>query len=233
MPQVSSTNVALGNINPKWIGSGITSITFKGITLGAQIDIRHGGSIWNGTRGAMGYFGTSQETADRTSTKTFAGVYGHIDLHGNVVHFAADGKTELPGYGDANSTNVTLGQYYWQNVGSSFIGPIEPDVEDGSYIKLRQKYNMLKFQSLEYNAILEADRFDSTNYASTYSNITFTENDKAQFYKEKFLKAINKDFNIAMALGIMWSMIKDKEVTNAEKLELINDFNKVFGLELN
>jgi hypothetical protein len=29
-------------------------------------------------------------------------------------------------------------QYYWQNIGSSFVGPSEPSVEDGSFIKLRQ-----------------------------------------------------------------------------------------------
>ncbi len=51
-------------------------------------------------------------------------------------------------------------------------------------------------------------------------------------YKEKFLKAINKDFNIPMALGIMWSMTKDREVGTQDKLDLIKDFNKVFGLYL-
>src|SRR5262249_51410735 len=29
------------------------------------------------------------------------------------------------------------GEYYWQNIGSSFVGPTETDVEDGSYVKLR------------------------------------------------------------------------------------------------
>ena len=98
------------------------------------------------------------------------------------------------------------------------------------FIKLRQKYNTLKIDIEEYKAILEADKLDSTNYASTYTNIT--ENDKAQFYKDKFLKAINKDFNIPMALGIMWSMINDKEVGTKDKIDLIEDFNKVFGLFL-
>ena len=56
--------------------------------------------------------------------------------------------------------------------------------------------------------------------------------EEMQNYQNKFLKAINKDFNIPMALGIMWSMIKDKEVGTEDKVKLIEDFNKVFGLTL-
>jgi TonB-linked SusC/RagA family outer membrane protein len=136
MPIPGSSNGVIGNIQPKWLGSGISSFKYKGFTLSGQIDVRHGGDIWNGTRGAMDYFGTSKETEDRTTMKTFSGVYGHIDVHGNIVHFAPDG-TESPGPGLPNTTSVQLGEYYWQNVGSSFIGPQEPSVEDGSFVKLR------------------------------------------------------------------------------------------------
>ncbi|MCX6292090.1 MAG: SusC/RagA family TonB-linked outer membrane protein [Bacteroidetes bacterium] len=144
MPIPGTKNGVIGNIQPIWIGSAVTSFTYKGFTLSGQIDIRHGGDIWNGTRGAMAYFGTGKETEDRNATKTFSGVYGHLDIQGNVVHYAANGITELPGPGGTNTTQVTLGQYYWQNIGNSFIGPTEPDVEDGSFVKLRQV-------SLSYN----------------------------------------------------------------------------------
>ena len=48
----------------------------------------------------------------------------------------------------------------------------------------------------------------------------------------KFLKAINNDFNFAQALALVWTLIKDKELSSRAKLHLINDFNKVLGLEL-
>jgi TonB-linked SusC/RagA family outer membrane protein len=138
MPIPGTKNGIIGNIQPDWLGSIITSFSFKGFKLSGQFDFRQGGDIWNGTRGAMDYFGTAKETEDRHATKTFDGVYGHVDIYGHIVHYAPDGVTELAGPGSANTTQVTLGEYYWQNIDNSFIGPTEPSVEDGSYIKLRQ-----------------------------------------------------------------------------------------------
>jgi hypothetical protein len=62
---------------------------------------------------------------------------GHLDDQGNVVHFDSNGNT-VAGPGAANTISSIKDQYYWQNIGNSFIGPAEPSVEDGSYIKLRQ-----------------------------------------------------------------------------------------------
>ncbi len=47
-------NQVIGNTNPDWIGSVISTLTYKGFSFGFQIDIRHGGDMWNGTRGAIG-----------------------------------------------------------------------------------------------------------------------------------------------------------------------------------
>ncbi|MEO6221506.1 MAG: SusC/RagA family TonB-linked outer membrane protein, partial [Ginsengibacter sp.] len=75
-PIVSAQNALLGNVNPKWLGTITNNVTFKGLTLGFQVDIRHGGDIWNGTRGATSYFGTSQETANRGTSNVFQGLLG-------------------------------------------------------------------------------------------------------------------------------------------------------------
>lgn len=136
MPIVAQQNAVIGDINPKWQGSVINTVSFKGLSLSFQIDVRKGGDIWNGTRGALGYFGTSKETETRGATTTFSGLRGHLDASGNIVHFDANGNVAA-GAGLQNTSPVTLNQYYWQNIGSSFIGPAEPNVEDGSYVKLR------------------------------------------------------------------------------------------------
>jgi hypothetical protein len=137
MPIVSQQNAIIGNVNPDWQGSVINNLTFKGVTLGFQVDVREGGDIWNGTRGALSYFGTSGESANRGETKTFNGLKGHLNASGQVVHFDAGGN-EVLGPGAPNSSAVQLNQFYWQNLGSSFIGPTEINVEDGSFVKLRQ-----------------------------------------------------------------------------------------------
>ncbi len=137
MPIVAAQNAIIGDVNPDWQGSVINNLTYKGMTLGFQIDVRHGGDIWNGTKGAISYFGTSKETENRGSSKVFSGLVGHLNASGEVVHFDGNGN-EVAGPGGSNTVPAVLNQYYWQNIGSSFIGPSEPDVEDGSFVKLHQ-----------------------------------------------------------------------------------------------
>lgn len=137
-PIVSAQNALLGDVNPKWLGSVTNSLTFKTLTLGFQVDIRHGGQIWNGTKGALSYFGTSKETENRGTSSVFEGLLGHLNADGDVVHYGPDGVTEIPGAGTANTTATVYDQYYWQFIGSSFIGPSEQSVEDVSFVKLRQ-----------------------------------------------------------------------------------------------
>jgi hypothetical protein len=136
-PIVAAQNQIIGDVNPDWLGSVVNGLTYKGVTLGFQIDIRQGGQIWDGTRGALSYFGTSQETANRNTDVTFQGLSGHLNAAGEVVHFDASGN-EVAGAGSANTVASKYDQYYWQNIGSSFIGPAEPSVEDASFVKLRQ-----------------------------------------------------------------------------------------------
>lgn len=138
MPIVSTENQAIGDINPDWTGSVITSLSYKGFTLSGQLDVRQGGDIWNGTRGALSYFGTSAESANRNTPVVFKGVLGHLNEEGQVVHFADDGVTEIAKPGGENNVETSYNQVYWQDVGSSFVGPAEASVEDGSFVRIRQ-----------------------------------------------------------------------------------------------
>jgi hypothetical protein len=113
--------------------------SYKGFSLGFQIDVRDGGDIWDGTRGALDYFGTGSATANRGQTTVFSGVQGYIAQSGpntgQVVHLM-DGAETL-GAGPVNNITATYNQYYWQNIGSSFIGPTEADVVSSSFVRLR------------------------------------------------------------------------------------------------
>jgi len=133
-------NLVLGNTNPDWIGSVITTLTYKDFTFGAQVDVKHGGQMWNGTRGALANKGTAIETANRGSNVVFNGLLGHLDNNGNVVHFGTDGTTEVAGPGAANDQKNTTAytEYYWQNIGSSFGGGQDFDVENAGFTRIRQ-----------------------------------------------------------------------------------------------
>lgn len=45
-----------------------------------------------------------------------------------------------------------------------------------------------------------------------------------------FFDAINNDLDTPVALAIVWEMLKDHELSNTEKLELIRDFDNILGL---
>lgn len=51
-------------------------------------------------------------------------------------------------------------------------------------------------------------------------------------YEADFKDAINDDLNMPRALAVLWSVIKDKDLKNSEKLHLAFEFDKVFGLDL-
>lgn len=59
-----------------------------------------------------------------------------------------------------------------------------------------------------------------------------TKGDKFDDYKKKFILFISDDLNIPKALALTWDLIKDKEISDYEKYELLIDFDKVFGLKL-
>jgi TonB-linked SusC/RagA family outer membrane protein len=136
-PIVGSKSSALANTLPNWIGGLTNTFSYKGINLGVVMTVREGGSIWDGTIGAMEYFGTAAQTDNRNSSALFAGDMGHLDGSGNVVHYTAGNPNAL-GAGAANSTHEATNEYYWQNVGNSFTGPTSASIYDASYIRISQ-----------------------------------------------------------------------------------------------
>ena len=50
-------------------------------------------------------------------------------------------------------------------------------------------------------------------------------------YKRDFLNAINDDVNLPLALGVVWTMVKEKPSKDIYALAL--EFDKVLGLSLN
>lgn len=55
---------------------------------------------------------------------------------------------------------------------------------------------------------------------------------KIQGYKEKFISCIGDDLNIANAFTVLFDVLKAGELNNKEKAILVEDFDKVFSLDL-
>lgn len=50
--------------------------------------------------------------------------------------------------------------------------------------------------------------------------------------KEKFTEAVNDDLNMPQALAVLWGVIRNDKLSSVEKMNLVNDFNRVLGLDL-
>jgi cysteinyl-tRNA synthetase len=55
---------------------------------------------------------------------------------------------------------------------------------------------------------------------------------KYEKYRSEFKEFISDDLNTPSALAMTWDMLKDKELTDSEKYDLLIDFDQVFGLSL-
>ena len=51
-------------------------------------------------------------------------------------------------------------------------------------------------------------------------------------YKTNFLNFVNDDLDTPKAIALVWSLLKDVEIENDEKIKLIESFDKVLGLDI-
>ncbi len=51
-------------------------------------------------------------------------------------------------------------------------------------------------------------------------------------YKKSFTEKINDDLNMPEAMAVLWEAVKDSSLNDVEKLHILYDFDKVFGLGL-
>ncbi|HIH31213.1 TPA: cysteine--tRNA ligase [Candidatus Woesearchaeota archaeon] len=77
------------------------------------------------------------------------------------------------------------------------------------------------------NKIIEFRKNQDKHDKSSDANIIIIEK-----YNADFIEAINDDLNMPKALAVLWSVVRDKDLSDKEKLHLIFEFDKVFGLDL-
>jgi TonB-linked SusC/RagA family outer membrane protein len=112
----------IANPNPAWRGGLNGTLRFDKLQLTFLVDHKQGGQIWNGTQGALYFFGKHKDT----------------DIRGSQVIF---GETYLPGptpVGPGAGMSVTIDQSWFQGLGSGFTGPSAQNVVDGTYTKIRE-----------------------------------------------------------------------------------------------
>jgi TonB-linked SusC/RagA family outer membrane protein len=133
-PMFSLEEAAYGSSLPDWTAGINTTVTFKGLSLYALIDIKKGGIMWNGTRGALVSFGMAKETEDRSKTAVLVGRKAQLDLNGDFV-YDENGKIVTDA---ANDIEVVLDENWYNGLGGGFAGPSEQFIEKTNWIRLRE-----------------------------------------------------------------------------------------------
>ncbi len=124
-PLVEPTDGPVGDPNPDFLMGIRNTVSWKGITVSALLDIRQGGDVWCGTCGIMDYFGTSQRTSNQRGVTDF--VFPGISVD--------DGSPNTTPVDFANPANG-LGGNRW--VRYAFGGLSEESIYDGSWVRLRE-----------------------------------------------------------------------------------------------
>ncbi|MDD5645482.1 MAG: cysteine--tRNA ligase [bacterium] len=62
--------------------------------------------------------------------------------------------------------------------------------------------------------------------------VSATYEQRKNIYREKFISFINDDLNIPKALALLWDLLRDEDMSSADRLELACEFDSVLGLGL-
>lgn len=130
-PVAADEQGIIGNPNPDWRAGIGSTISFKNLTLDFLFDIKQGGDVWNGTKGALYFFGVHGDQTWQTTAQQDLTTYG-----GGTIKKGTTFRGYVKDFG-AGPVAVTE-SYFYAGPGSGFTGPAEPFVEDGGYVRLRR-----------------------------------------------------------------------------------------------
>jgi hypothetical protein len=136
MPVADANIRVIGNPNPRWTGNLHSTLRVGRLEFSGLLDIKRGGDIYNGTKGALWSYGTHKDTEIRatcTGSRT-------ASCSGNEHVFGSPGFFDTPVVGPGAGKSIPIGQNFWRYgpMPCPFTGTSEPCLEDGSYVKLRE-----------------------------------------------------------------------------------------------
>jgi hypothetical protein len=122
-PLLDPDSRIIGDPQPDWTGSFRTGVRWKNWSVSGLLDIRRGGLVYNGTRGALNAIGTSKESGD---------------LRNTTVVFGQDFFQDTPVAGPGVGTPAVLDESWFGNYYTTFTFLGQPFYEDAGFVKLRE-----------------------------------------------------------------------------------------------
>lgn len=142
LPIATQTSGNIGDPFPDWTAGLRNTFTYKGLSLSALLDIRHGGDGWCGTVARLNRLGRTAASVDRERTYVIPGV------------------TQS---GQPNTTPVSAYNYFVNYLGDGPLAATENSVFSTSWVRLREislSYRISKLPSkfgwvkyIEFSAI--------------------------------------------------------------------------------
>jgi TonB-linked SusC/RagA family outer membrane protein len=122
----------LGNPAPKFTLGWTNTFTYKGFTLSALMDYRHGGKMFSVTAGSLLLRGQLKASEDREGMRVIPGVLGDVTTYKAILE---DGKEVQ------NTIAMSAFQYHFSSNGTGGFGAYgadETNVYDVTVIRLRE-----------------------------------------------------------------------------------------------
>jgi TonB-linked SusC/RagA family outer membrane protein len=128
LPVIDPDERVIADPNPRWTGAINSSLRYGRWQLSGLLDIRRGGQVWNGTRGALYRFGTHKDTEVRTRSGTFGDDW-YQDVYPDVAG---------PGAHQVAFSSPADWQAWFTTDGGSAGQTQAQFVEDAGFVKLRE-----------------------------------------------------------------------------------------------
>jgi TonB-linked SusC/RagA family outer membrane protein len=139
MPCADDNVRVIADPNPKWTGNLRSSFRYKKATISGLLDIKKGGQLVNGTRGALYSYGTHKDTEARATCTVQTDE--SVLCAGNEHAFGERDFYPGPVVGPGAGTRIPIGENWYRTSGLAacpFTTYDEPCVEDAGYVKLRE-----------------------------------------------------------------------------------------------
>ena len=113
MPCQDPTERIVANPNPTWTGNAHSSFRFHKWEFSGLVDVKKGGDVWNGTKGALYSYGTHKDTEIRaTCTGALDG-----ELHGQRTRDRRVGLLSWPGHRSGRGSQIPGRRERYRNSG--------------------------------------------------------------------------------------------------------------------
>ncbi|KXX67735.1 SusC/RagA family TonB-linked outer membrane protein [Flammeovirga sp. SJP92] len=160
-PMEDPEEKVIGDPNPDWRGGLGATVSYKGFRLYALVEHSQGGDVWNGTRGALSYFGKTIDQGGETTASS------EVTAWDGTTY--ASGDTFRGEIADFGGGPVALDQsWYTSGPGSGFTGPGKNFVEDATWTRLRE---VTLSYSLRMPALKRAIKISSIDLSVTGRNL--------------------------------------------------------------